>query len=95
MKIPRNKVKIGAYDYKIKWKKNITHNDNELWGLCDHDSCEISLSKNMGSDRLGEVFMHECLHVMEEVYGIKLGEKKVNALGMALLAFFKDNKIEF
>lgn len=93
MKIP-SKLKIGAYDYKIKWKKGLVCKDKEeLWGWCDQNNHVIYLSKKMGTKRLREVIIHECIHAIEDSYGIELGEKKVNILGLALMALISDNKL--
>lgn len=93
MKIP-SKVKIGAYDYKVEWVKELKDEKAKLWGLCDRENHIIFLDKGLRGRRRIEVFLHECLHGMEESYDIELGEKKVSVLGLALLAFFVDNKLE-
>lgn len=94
MKIPKGKVKVGAYEYKIVFKSKVKHKGKDLWGLCDRENHVIYLAKGMPEDRLMEVFLHETIHAIEESYDVHLGEKKTNMLGLALLALFKDNKIE-
>jgi hypothetical protein len=93
MNIPR-KVKIGLYTYKVKNVNEIKDGiNNQCWGLCDHDTHTIFLKKGMKEPRRSEVFLHECIHGIEESYGIALGETKVNQLGLALMSFFKENKL--
>lgn len=88
-------VKIGAYDYKIIEKDKIEHEGNKLWGLCDREENVIYLQKGMKRKKEKEVFLHECLHAIEESYGLNLGESKVNILGLALMALIDDNKLRF
>lgn len=95
MKIPK-KVKIGIYTYKIKEVEDLKdEKNNPCWGLCEHSEHTIYLKKGMIEPRLSEVFLHECLHGIEESFGIDLGEKKVNQIGLALMAFIIDNKLDF
>lgn len=94
MKIPRSKVKIGAYKYKIVKKKNITYNGKELDGLCDRENQIIYLDSGLKGEKLFLVFIHECLHAIEEAYDIpQLSERVVSRLDHALTAFLIDNKI--
>ena len=94
MRIPK-KIKIGPYTYDVVYKDNLTHENNKLWGLCDRESHNIYLQKKMDAQKKKEVLLHECLHAIEESYGITLGENKVNQLGLALLALIYDNKLKF
>ena len=94
MKIPEV-VKIGAYDYKVVEVDKLVHEGKELLGLCDRENNVISLLKGMKPKKEKEVFIHECLHAIEESYGITLGEKKVNLLGLAIMALISDNKLRF
>ena len=94
MKIPR-KIKVGAYTYIVKRKKTIKEDNQELLGLCDRGAHLIYIVKDLSDKKAKEVLLHECLHAIEESYGINLGENKVNLLGLALLALIDDNKLEF
>ena len=88
-------IKIGAYDYKVVEKDDIEHEGNKLWGLCDREANVIFLQKGMKPKKEKEVFIHECLHAIEESYGVHLGENRVNMLGLALMALISDNKLRF
>lgn len=100
MKLLR-KVKIGCLTYEVKYVKDVPKEYKskvkslDLWGFCDHDSQSIYLKVGMSKERLREVFIHECLHMIEEAYGINLGEKKVNTLGLAIADLIKTNRINF
>jgi len=94
MKIPKS-VKIGAYTYKVKTVKVLTHNGNDLTGLCDNDKCVISILDGMTKVDEKIVLIHECLHAIENAYGIQIGEKRVGKLDHALTALLTDNDLEF
>ena len=94
MKIPEI-LKIGAYDYAVIEKDNLKCNGKEVWGYCDRDKNIIYLQKHMKKKKEKEVLIHECLHAIEESYGVDLGERKVNVLGLALMALITDNKLRF
>ena len=93
MKIPKT-LKIGAYEYKVVIQDGITHKGFALSGLCECDELIIRLDKKLKGTELQVVFIHECLHAIEHSYNIKLGEKTVERLDNALVAFFKDNNIK-
>jgi hypothetical protein len=99
MRFPKKQVKIGYFTYGIEFVDDIPKDLKlkekalELWGFCDNDNQVLYFKKGMNRQRFIEVFLHECLHAIEESYGIDLGEKKVNRLGLSLAALFKENDI--
>lgn len=92
MRIPK-KVKIGAYNYTVVYKDDLREDGHSVWGLCDANNNKIYLKKGMTGRRKLEVFIHEALHAIEDSYGVSLGEKKVNVLGLAIMALFTENKL--
>ena len=94
MNIPET-IKIGAYDYKMIEEDKLKLDGKDVWGYCDREQNKIYMQKGMKSKKEKEVFLHECLHAIEESYGISLGERKVNILGLALMALISDNKLRF
>lgn len=92
MNIPR-KVKVGPYTYTVVRKREIKEEGKEMLGLCDREKHAIYMTSGMEKKKEKEVFLHECLHAIEDSYGISLGENKVNVLGLALMALIDDNKL--
>lgn len=97
MRIPRT-VKLGNHEFKVIYKKTIRHpgkNGEECYGLCDYDSHVIYLQRGMHPSKKSEVFFHECLHAIDELFDLRLGEKKVNLLAVTVMAWIKNNRIDF
>ena len=93
MRIPRE-VKVGAYTWKVVYKKVIIFEGGECDGLCDSDNFIIYLSKTRCKNRqnLEETFLHECLHAIEKSINLDIGEDAVTRVATGLYAFLKDNK---
>ena len=94
MKIPEV-VKIGAYDYKVVEVEDLQLDGKSSLGVCDRETNIIQLEKGMKPKKEKEVFIHECLHAIEDSYGIDLGEKRVNLLALAIMALISNNKLRF
>jgi len=94
MKIPKT-VKVGAYTYKVEFVDTLKHEGNDLLGLCDNESYTISIVKKLKPIPLKVVFLHECLHAIENVYGCVLGENKVNKFDHYLVDYLIENKLNF
>ena len=67
----------------------------KLLGICDTNNTRILLKKGMSSEKKKEVFLHECVHGIVENLDLKLEEEQVNLLGVGLLSFLKDNRLDF
>jgi len=96
MKIPKS-VRIGPYTYKVKKSNNIRKRPNgkNASGLCEHKTRTLWIESGLDSVEEKIVFMHECLHVIEYVYDLTLGEKKVEKLDSYLIDFITLNKLNF
>ena len=87
MKIPKI-INIGGRDIIIKYKKKVIAEDgDECVGYAEHDKGQISLVPKgvdgLCKDELNVNFLHEAIHIIEVVYGIKLSERDVNVLSEA------------
>ena len=63
--------------------------------MCDSDNSLIYIERGMEKTRKAEVLIHEVIHFISTLYNLGLSEKKVNILGIALLAFLRENKLNF
>lgn len=88
MKIP-DSVHILGQDYKVerRGKKDMP----KLLGWCDVNKNVVQLRDTLSGDKLGEIFLHECIHAIEQQMSLDLTEKQVNSLGVGVYAFLKDN----
>jgi len=94
MRLPKT-VRIGSQEINVVFKDKIIHRGNECIGLWCHDEQEIRIERGLHQDKKKEVFLHECLHAIDDLYDIGLGEKKVNILGVSVLALIKNNNLDF
>jgi len=94
MKIPKN-INICGQQFKISYKKKIEQDEEELLGLCDVNTCTIKLQTGMNDTKKKEVFLHECIHAIDENLRLGLGEKKVNILAIHILSLITNNKLNF
>lgn len=88
MNIP-DSVHILGQDYavELKSKKDMP----KLLGYCDVNKNVIQLRDSLEGDKLGEIFLHECIHAVESQMSLDLTEKQVNSLGVGVYALLKDN----
>lgn len=88
MKIP-DSVHILGQDYTVEVlsKKDMP----KLLGFCDVNRNVIQLRDTLKDDKLGEIFLHECIHAVEMQMSLDLSEKQVNSLGVGVYALLKDN----
>lgn len=84
-------VKVGYKHYKVKEEQNLHESETELQGQIRYLEQEIALREDMTEESKEAALMHECLHALDEMYGIELSEEQVERLGNALYMFIEDN----
>jgi len=100
MKIPKQ-IKVSSHKVRIKRLKKIKEPSMmTAMGYADLANNEIVLCREYSDSPVpesmqAEVFLHEILHIISNLYGIVLPEGKVNQLAAALLQVIRDNKLNF
>jgi len=89
MKIPE-KVKIGGYTISIHFK-NMDDENRENMGEYHHFTQEIWLDERMTVQQCEEVFIHELLEAIKDIYILKYPHGVLNTIGVALHTIIKDN----
>lgn len=84
-------VKVGYKHYKVKEEQNLHESETELQGQIRYLEQEIALREDMTEESKEATLMRECLHALDEMYGIELSEEQVERLGNALYMFIEDN----
>lgn len=86
-------VKVRYKYYKIKEEQNLHESEAELQGQIRirYLEQEIALREDLTEESKEATLMHECLHALDEMYGIELSEEQVERLGNALYMFIEDN----
>jgi len=96
VKIPKE-IKIGARIYKVGFKDNLLRDDANRGQVYWHKQ-EMELSPNLHPQQLSVTFLHECIHIIDEHIGARIGltEENTTALSEGLYQLLKDNlDIEF
>ena len=99
MKIPRT-LKICGHVVKVRIVKTIKGPMAGNLGYADLNHNEIVLCKEYEGKPLeesmrAEVFLHETIHMIGQIYGIPLNEKTVRQSSGALFQVIRDNKLDF
>ena len=83
-------IKVGAHTYKTTYK---TLGD-DVYGCCARDLRRIHLNDNFNMCHSSElqVFTHELLHAIEDVYlDARLTEEQIDQMAEGLLQVLQDN----
>jgi hypothetical protein len=83
------KVKILGQDYTIEFMK--PKKGRSFIGRCFPHGNHIQLDECLCEDKMGETFMHEVLHAIDENLELGIKHKSINRLGIAVYQFLKDN----
>ena len=84
-------VKVGYKYYIVNEEQNLHESETELQGQIRFFEQEIALREDISEEAKEATLMHECLHALDEMYGIELSEEQVERLGNALYMFIEDN----
>ncbi len=92
MRIPRT-LKVGGHKYKVMLNHKFTKKEN-LVGQARHMDLEIRLQKNVNKKKLEEIFLHEVIHCVDNVWNSqKMNERMVDNISEGLYQVLTDNKI--
>jgi hypothetical protein len=82
-------VKILGQDFTIEFLEEKKHRG--FIGRCFPHANRIQLEEGLCPDKMGETFLHEVLHAIDENLELGIKHKSVNRLGLALYQFLKEN----
>lgn len=92
MRIP-DSVKVGPLIYRVERPGVIVDDGTELWGQAQHKELVIRVVSGVNEQRAFVTFLHECLHAIEQVWGIDLTDTQVKQLAFGLAAVLIDNDL--
>ena len=93
MRIPKE-IDISGYTLKIQYKNSITINGAECFGVYHQEKKAIWLVKGMPMARKKEIFLHEFIHFLEDIYRIDISEASVASLALGILQLLNNKRIE-
>lgn len=74
-------VQLGGEEWSIIWRDL---SEEDYCGRCVHRRREIELDPGLTGARLVEVFIHECAHAVDGLFGLGMTEALTNTLGIGL-----------
>ena len=86
-------ITIAGQSIQVVYKENLQVEGQDVWGYYDSDKHEIGLRKGMEKTREMEILLHEGIHAIESIHTLKLSEKAIKILGIEILAFIRNNKL--
>jgi len=89
MRLPRT-LKISGYTLNIQYNKKV---GKDCYGEYDPNTKTIILVKGMTATRKKEIFIHEYMHFLEDIYRIKLTENNVSVLALGVLQLLTNEKV--
>jgi len=87
----RPQFKIAGLFYKIAWCKVI--DEARTLGYCEDSAQIIYMKDGQEIDETFKTMIHELVHAMDHVYGMKLRHTQVRKLELALAEFLIQNDI--
>ena len=98
MKIPKS-INVGGHTISVKQIKCFKGNPGRL-GTAYLTAKKIKLSRTCCGDKICQsvaeaTFLHEIIHHIDAVYGIRINESQVRRLSEGLYQVLKDNKLRF
>jgi len=91
MKIP-TKVKVGPYEIDVKIVDNSANNIKYGWVFYPKE-LKIELESYF-KKRHGEIFIHEVIEAINDIYNLSIKHDDMMVLGVALYQLLQDNAIK-
>lgn len=92
MRLPK-KINISGHELKIEYSDGIVVNKVDCLGIYRSDTKTMFLKKGMGAVRKREVFLHEYIHFLEDIYGILISEESINNISSGMVQLLLNPKI--
>lgn len=93
MRLPKQVV-IAGHNIQIKYGRGLKLNGKECWGIYNDSKKTIFLRSGMDKSRKAEIFLHECIHAIDDIHVLNLTEKAVKILGVEISGLIRNNKIK-
>ena len=93
IKVPQT-IKIGAHTYENVLMTGLKI-DQDRRGIADHRRQRVELEASMPPTMLLAVWLHEIVHIIDEVYSCKTDEDTTDRIAQGLADLFTNWGIEF
>ncbi len=83
-------VSLGGHTIPIGRVDTVPGDDDEhVFGLYDEKTMSIQIRKDLSPSMAGEVFWHEVVEAINDMYELRLPHPKIQTLGVALHQVFQ------
>lgn len=86
------RIKIGPLTIPVEFHECLMDGETQLHGQMDWLEYKIKLSNHNPDIYQFVTLWHEVLHALENVYGIRLSERQVEALATLIVQVLQDNE---
>jgi len=90
MKLPK-KIEVSGFILSIEYKDKLGSGEEERWG--EYVNNKMTLVKGMPPARKKEIFLHEFIHFIEDIYRLNLSEEDVSCIALGMLQLLNNKKI--
>ena len=94
MRLPKH-LSISGYTLNIIYKKKVVVDGDECFGVYDTSDKTIYLVKGMAPIRKKEIFLHEFIHFLEDIYRLDIQEECVSGIAMGILQLMTNPKLKW
>jgi len=93
MRLPK-KIEISGYTLTIIYKDKIVEGE-ECFGYYDSNKKQIALVKGMSPARKREIFIHEFMHFLEDIYRISITHEGITSIALGMIQLLNNKKIKW
>ena len=86
------KFKVNGHQYRVKFIKQ--NSDTELendYGFCDFAKRLILIREDIPDSLKLSTFIHELMHILEDLYSVKISHKDLNLVSDMIAAVLAEN----
>lgn len=89
-----SKIRIGPLEYAVRWYDRAEEDEKGCYGYTDSNEMEIGISERRPKLNIADTFMHEAVHALWYVLGMKDKEDEetvASRFGIGLSMIARDN----
>jgi len=88
-----DKIDILGQEFDVQEFTDEHDIDSNLYGMCVYATNEIKIRKELKPKQKGMVFLHEILHAIDYLQELRLKEREIQQLAVALYPIIKSAEI--
>ena len=94
MRLPKS-LDISGYTLKIEYRHKIIVDGHECFGVYEPAKKTIFLVKGMPPTKKKEIFLHEYLHFLEDIYRIHISHEGIASIALGFVQLLNNKKVKW